>query len=316
MALTALQLVDRAYSELAIGQAPTTVIGNSNLDVTQFLNLANGLGNDLMREWDWQRLSTEYRFTTVYYQYTATVTSGSTTLSALSSTTGLTSTPTYFMVTGSGIVQDTYLVSVNSGASTAVISNAATVSGTTVTLTFGQVMYAMPSDYDRITPDTEWDKTNRWVIIGPNTGQQWQWLKSSTIATGPRARYRILGGLFQIYPAQSAALRYGMEYISNNWVIASGGTTPSKTKFTVDTDTCIYDDQLMVESLKLRFRRESGFPVGTYPAADLATGFNGRLLNIAKTADASAPKLSMSPRRSGYIIGTANIQDGYFNVTP
>ncbi len=314
MALTLLQVVDRAYAEMALGSVPSTVIANTNLDVIQLLNLANGFGNDLMREYNWQRLTKEYRFTTVYYQYTATVVSGSTGLSALSSTTGLTANPTYFMVTGAGIPQDTYLVSVSAGPATAVMSNAATTSGTTVTLTFSQVMYANASDFDRLNDDTEWDKTNRWQLLGPNTGQQWQWLKSSTIATGPRARYRMLGGLFQIYPAQAATLSYGLEYISNQWVLATAAATPSKSSFTVDTDTCIFDDQLMVEGLKLRFRREGGFQTGTYSQNDLQTGFPTRLLSIAKAADAGSPKLSMSPRRAGYLLSEENVQDGNFNL--
>src|SRR5262245_38356396 len=135
MAQTLLQLTNQAQAEL--GQSiSSSVIGNTTLSVIQQLYLINGLGQELVREWDWQWLDKEYRFYTVAFQYTGDVTSGSTTLSNLSSTTGLTATPTYFAVTGPGIPQDTYLVSVNGGAGTAVMSNEATTSGTTVTLNF------------------------------------------------------------------------------------------------------------------------------------------------------------------------------------
>lgn len=314
MANTLLQLVDRAYAEMALGAVPSTVISNTNLDVVQFLNLANGLGNDLVQEYAWQKLTKEYRFTTVYYQYTATTTSGSTTISALSSTTGLTSTPTYFSVTGTGIAPDTYLVSVSAGPATAVLSRAATASGT-VTLTFAQVMYALPSDYDRAVDQTQWDKSNFWPLIGPGTSQEWQFLKGSSISTtGPRPVYRVLGGLFQIWPPQSSALYYGYEYVSNFWVTASGGSSPTKSSFTVDTDTCVFPDQLMVESLKLRFRREGGYTLGGYSPEEVSRGFSSRLLNIAKASDAGSQVLSMSHRNLGVLISNSNIQDGNFNV--
>lgn len=314
MALTLLQIVDRAYGEMALNAVPSTVAANTDLLVTQMFNLLNSTGSELVREHEWQRLSTEYRFTTVYYQYTADTTADSTTISSMSSTTGLTSTPTYFAVTGTGIPKDTYLVSVNSGASTAVLSNPATADGTAVTLTFSQVMYAMPSDFDRLTPDTEWDKTNRWTLMGPSTGQQWQWLKSSTIATGPRARYRMMGGLFQVFPPQASERLFGLEYIGRNWVIASGGTTPSKAAFTADTDTCIYDDTLMVETLKMRVRLEGGIPGGSYSPKDIARRFPLAILDKAKAADASAPMLSIAHRGIGYLISENNVQDGNFNV--
>lgn len=317
MAQTLLQLVDQAYAELALGPVPATVIGNTNLDVISLLNQINGVGQQLVREHPWQALDIQYRFTTVFYSYTGTTTSGSTTLSALSSTTGLTATPTYFAVSGSSaaVPTDTMLVSVNGGASTAVMSQAATASGST-TLTFSQVIYDLPSGYDRLIDDTEWDKTMRWRLIGPSSPQGWQWLKSGEIATGPRTRFRILADKFQIYPPLSDNRYFGFEYLSNFWAATSASAAPTKAAFTVDTDTCIYNDRLMIESLKMRYAMAGAMTYITqnYSPTERQRGFPMAILSDAKTADAGNPMLTMGGRSYGHLIDWNNIPDGYYNL--
>lgn len=311
MAYTLLQIVAQASGELGLA-VPTTVISNSTPDVLQMLYLTNGLGLKLMRRNEWQKLTTEYRFTTVYYQYTATTTNGSTTISSLSSTTGLTTTPTYFMVTGTGINQDTYLSSVNVGNSTAVLTQAATADGTAVTLTFSQTKYAFPTDFDRLISRTDWDKSKHWEMLGPETAQQWQWLKSGYISTGPRIRYRQLGSLFQIWPPISVNDYLGFEYLSNYWVTATGGSTPTKSSFTVDTDTCSFSDRLMTVGLKYEYYKAKGFDVGeeTQPGS-LAYDFKHEFaLEISN--DTPQKTLSMAPRMSTVLIGWDQIPDSSY----
>jgi hypothetical protein len=75
----------------------------------------------------------------------------------------------------------------------------------------------MPSDYDRKIDRTDWDKTKHWEMLGPETAQQWEWLLSGYISTGPRIRYRIFGGYFQIWPMVTTADTLGFEYVSNAW---------------------------------------------------------------------------------------------------
>ncbi len=184
---TMLQLVQQATGELGLS-VPTSVVSNTNTDVIQIYRLINACGYELQRKHEWQALTTEYRFSTVFYTYTGTVTSGSTTVSSMSSTTGLTTNPSYFQVVGSGIQQDTYLTAAGGG--TVTLSLAATGSATGASLTFTQLKYAMPSDFDRLIDRTDWDKSQHWEMLGPETAQQWQWLKSGFISSGPRIRFR------------------------------------------------------------------------------------------------------------------------------
>lgn len=303
MASTLLQLVDRAANELTVS-APATVISNSTQEVVQLLAFANAVGYEMQHEYDWQILDKEYRTTTVYYSYTGDVTSGSTTIANMSSIVGLSNK---FMVTGTGINQDTYVVSASG--TNVVISQAGAATNTTVTLTFSQTLYPLPADYDRLVSDTEWDKSKHWIMLGPETGQQWQWLKSGYISTGPRMRFRVLGGYFQIWPPSGIADYIGFEYISNYWVSSVAaqalGPAPDKTSFTVDTDTCGFPDTVMVLGIKSKYMQARGWadPYGPQFAAQKA---------IAIATDVGAGKLSMAPRLSEVLISMANIPDsGY-----
>ena len=303
MAQTLLQLCQQASREMGIA-APATIISNTAQLAVSLLNLINGVGQQLVTEHEWQKLDIEYRFTTVFYEYTANQTADSVNLTALSSATGLTTNPTYFGVTGNGINQDTYLATIDGGALTATLSQAATQTITANPLTFAQIRYAFPADFDRMVDRTYWDKSKNWQIYGPETGQQWQWLKSGFSATGPVYRFRQLGGLFQIWPPLNADDYVGFEYISNYWVATSASAAGSKTAFTVDTDVCLFPDRLMIDGLKYRFAEQQGLE--RTPMYEKAWR---RQLDIAKAADAGAATLSMAPRPASVLLNWWNIPD-------
>ena len=287
---------------------PATVVGNSNQDVTQLLALVNDAGDALAREYQWQALTVQTIFTAVYYTYTATTTAGSTTLSSLSSTTGLTTNPTYFMPVGGSIPQDTFLVSVDSGASTAEMSQAATASGTAVSITFSQVLFVPPADFDRQIDRTHWDKSKHWEMLGPETAQQREWLKSGYISTGPRIRYWYTGGYFTIWPPLGSTESLSYEYISKYWIRATNAMAATKQAYTVDTDTCIFPDPLMRALIKLKYFEMKGFDTTAMQRAyDMQ-------LDLAKGHDAGSPTLSMAPNMSNVLIGWENIPDSGFGT--
>lgn len=300
-----LALMQQTMVEMGL-TSPVSVAGNTNADVVQTLALMNAAQYELQRQHQWQAITKEYRFTTAFFTYTATLNS-TVNLSALSSTTGLTTNPNYFMVVGTGIQQDTYLLSVNAGASTAVLTQAAQASGAGISLTFSQTKYAMPSDFDRLIDDTDWDKSKHWQLLGPETAQQWQWLKSGYISTGPRVRFRPLGGLFQIWPPLGAADYLGFEYVSNLVATSTSSTTgPDKAAFTADTDISIFPDRLLVLGTKLKYWEIKGFDTTA-----MWRDYNMQL-NLAKAHDAGSPSLSMAPKPTTALIGFGNIPDsGY-----
>lgn len=295
---TMLSLVQQVCDELGLPH-PSAVASSTEDNLVQILALMNATGYELIHLYEWQAITKEYRFTTVYYTLTGTTTAGSAVVTGISSTTNLS---TLFMATGTGINQDTYIQSVDS-ATQVTLTQAATASGS-VSITFSQTKYAFPADFDRLIDRTDWDKSQHWENIGPATSQQWQWLKSGFIATGPRVRFRPLGGYYQIWPPLSSNDLLGFEYVSNQWALSSGGVAQSS--FQADTDTGLFRDRLMVLGTKLKY-----FETKNFDTTALYRDFT-RELDLAKSQDKSAPILSFAPRASEVLIGFDNIPDsGY-----
>jgi hypothetical protein len=296
---TMLSLIQQATGEMGLS-VPTAIASNTAPDQVQQLALLNAVGKELQREYQWQGITVEYQFNTPFYAYTGTATNGLTTLSGMSSVASLS---TNFMVTGTGIPQNTYYVSDNG--TDIVLSNAATATATG-TYTFSQTKFVLPSTFDRLIDRTDWDKTQHWEMLGPETPQQWQWLKSGFISTGPRVRYRMLAQELQIWPPLGANHLLGLEYITSSWVALAAGSQPTKAAFTLDTDTCVFNDRLMVLGLKLKYAEAKGLET-----LALYRDYKNQL-DIAKANDGGSPTLSMAPRISSILVGWNNLPDsGY-----
>lgn len=297
MSMTMLQIIQAAVGEMGSGAVPTAVASSSNQDTIQQYYMLNGLGNSLQREFIWQALNKQYVVTLSYTSLTGSVVDGSTTLT-LSSTATIDNT---YGVSGTGINQACYINSVDSGTTCTMSQPATSTASGTYTLT--KVKYSLPSDYDRQIDRTHWDKSKHWEMLGPLSAQQWEWLISGYISTGPRIRYRIFGGYFQIWPFTGTDDTIGYEYISNGWVTSAAGV--AKTSFTADDDTCIFPDRLMVEGLKHRYFQVKGF-------GDVFLAEYEKQLAIAFGNDQGSQMLSMAPRVSGILITSANLPDsGY-----
>ena len=138
------------------------------------------------------------------------------------------------------------------------------------------------------------------------TPQQWQWLKSSYISTGPRIRWRIMGQLFQIWPLTSTNEYLSFEYISSNWAQSASGA--GQTSMVQDSDTCIFPDRLIVLGLKKKYFEVKGFDTTAFQRDyDMQ-------LNIAKANDAGSPTLSLAPRTANVLIGWENIPDANYGA--
>jgi hypothetical protein len=299
---TLLQNVQDVCLELGL-PVPVTVSSTTDETVRQLQALLNRVGDTLTTENNWQALAKEFRFSTVSYTYVGTVTEGSQVIQNMSSVANL---DTEFQVTGNGILQDTFVTGINGNQVTINIPGTGSYQNTE--LTFGQVMYDMPSDYQRSVNKTQYNKTNRWSVIGPKSAQEWQWIKASYITTGPRMRYRIMGDKFTIWPMATTQVTLGFEYQSNAWVEGSDGTP--KQKATSDTDTFLFPDRLLVLGTKLKYFEIKGFDTTTL-FADYQ-----RELSKFKAQDAGADTLSMAPRYPNILLTQNNLPDtGFGNTT-
>lgn len=304
---TILSLVQNTLQGMGVAKYgdPTTLIGNTNHDIVQVLALINSEGDALAHEKDWQAQQVQYIFSAPFFTYTGTVTSGSTSVTGMSSIAGISSNPTYFQVTGTGIPQDCFVTS--AVGATVTLAQAATASGT-VSLTFSQVLFPPPADFDRQIDRTHWDKSKHWEMLGPSTPQQREWLRSGYISTGPRIRYSYMGGYFMVWPPLGSTESLSFEYVSKYWVSATSPTSlaPTKQAFTVDTDTCIFPDSLMRALIKLKYFEVKSFDTTAYYRDYV------QQRDLAKANDAGSQTLSMNPRPASVLIGIENVQDsGY-----
>ncbi len=293
---TMLQLVQQATAEMGLA-VPTAVASSTNTDTIQQLALLNAVGYEVQRKHPWQAMNVAYIFQVQVSTITANTTLNSSNLTNCSSIVGIDST---YQISGLGINQACYVTGTPSG-STIAMTQPATSANTGATYTLTKVKYAMPAGFDRQIDCTHWDKSKHWQMLGPETPQQWEWLLSGYISTGPRIRYRIFGNLFQIWPAVGVNEVLGFEYVSSYW--ANNATQGS---FIADTDTCIFPDRLMVLGLKHKYFQVKGF--GDIYKADYEDE-----LSEAKANDSGSPTLSMAPQASGVLITWNNIPDNFGN---
>ena len=300
MAYTLLQLVDQVSGELGLSQ-PAAVIGSTNNQTVQLLALAQRLGKDLVREFEWQRLVKAYVLqTTAGISTTGTITAGSKVITSMGTTVGL---EVGNVVTGTGQAPYAEILSVDSGTQVTLNTPVAT-STAAVSMTFAKQDYAMPTDFDRMISDTNWDRTNHWRNLGTKTSQEWQWLQGGIISVGPRERYRIYNNRLRIFQALTSIYTFAFEYVSNYWVMSSGATQGDKGAYTVDTDTAVFPDDLMLAGLKFYFLKAKKLDYA------IELGEFTRALSYTKAQDVPVPAQSLAPIGMNPLVGPWSVQDG------
>lgn len=296
-----LAATQQAISEIGLA-APTALVGSTNQQTIQMLAIAQAAAAGLAAGFDWQVLTKSFSFNVQSAQGAGATVLGNSVVTL----TGPVTADTTYQISGVGIPQGTYVVSIVG--TTLTMSQPATASGSGVALTFGKTKYALPADYLRMINRTQFDKSRRWAMVGPATAQEWEWLQSSYISTGPRIRYRIFGGFLQIWPVIATADLLSFEYISNGYAVdATSGAF--KTTFTADTDTYVWPDRLMQVAIKFRYLNQRGLD------ATSAYAEYDQLLGIAKATDAGAATLSMGGAPGALLINMNNIPDSGYGLT-
>src|SRR3990167_567366 len=135
----------------------------------------------------------------------------------------------------------------------------------TFTTTDGTADYALPSDYSRLLPQTEWDRANKRQLIGPVTRQTWETIKSGLIGSGiVGRRYQIVRSstttsrIMAIDPTPSTTgdtLAYW--YVSANWCSDSAVATPASA-WAADDDVPFLNADLLTLDLVVRYKRSKG----------------------------------------------------------
>lgn len=301
MGSTMIQLIQECTNELGI-PTPSTVAGNQSQETVQLLALLNASGYELLRRAEWRELTRQHTFYTEATTATGSWVNGVAAITGLASTAGLS---TAYQVQGVGIPNATYITSVGPTSVTLNYQTTATVIDGQVI--FQKVKYDLPTDYYSTVNRTHWDKSKRWEMLGPESPQQWEWLLSGYISTGPRIRWRLLGQYFQIWPGMNAGELLGFEYRSKGWVYSAAGL--AQNSFTADSDTCIYPDRVMVLMTKLKYFEAKGF--------DTTALYRDFLMELesAMAQDLAAANLSFAPRPGTVLIGYDNIPDSGYGTS-
>jgi hypothetical protein len=300
MSYTLLELVDQVSGELGLTQPPL-VIGSTNNQTIQLLSLCQRLGKDLVREYEWQKLVKAYIWQTQNaISTTGNITANSKIITNIPSTSGL---QVGNVITGTGQTPYAEILTIDS--STQVTLNApVTTSTSSVSMTFAKQDYDLPSGYDRMISDTNWDRTDHWRNLGTKSSQDWQFLQGGIISIGPRERYRIYNGKFRIFQALTTVYNFSFEYVSNYWVCATGSSEGTKAEFTADSDTSVFPDDLMMAGLKFYFLKAKKLDYG------IELGEFTRALSYNKAQDVPVPSMSLAPVGMNQLVGPWSVQDG------
>jgi len=300
MSYTLLQLVDQMSAELGLTQ-PAAVIGSSNNQTIQILALANRLGKDLVRDFEWQRLVQAYIWQTqVAVSTTGNITAGSKVITNIPTTAAL---AVGNVITGTGQTPYAEILTIDS--STQVTLNAPVATSTSsVSMTFAKQDYDLPGGYDRMISDTNWDRTDHWRNLGTKSSQDWQFLQGGIISIGPRERYRIYNNKFRIFQALTTVYNFSFEYVSNWWVCATGSDQGTKSAYTADTDTSVFPDDLMLAGLKFYFLKAKKLDYA------IELGEFMRSLSYCKAQDVPVSAMSLAPVGMNQLVGPWSVQDG------
>jgi hypothetical protein len=300
MSYTLLELVDQVSGELGLSQPPS-VIGSTNNQTIQLLALAQRLGKDLVRDFEWQKLVKAYIWQTQNaVSTTGNITANSKIITNIPSTSAL---QVGNVITGTGQTPYAEILTIDS--STQVTLNApVTTSTASVSMTFAKQDYDLPDGYDRMISDTNWDRTDHWRNIGTKSSQDWQFLQGGIISIGPRERYRIYNGKFRIFQALTTVYNFSFEYVSNYWVCATGSSEGTKKEFTADSDTSVFPDDLMMAGLKFYFLKAKKLDYG------IELGEFTRALSYNKAQDVPVPSMSLAPVGMNQLVGPWSVQDG------
>lgn len=316
--LTAIQNV---CGELGLA-SPTTVIGNTDPQITQLLALANREGAEFAAiggRWSgWPELNKTYTFNLVPVgPYTGQTTINSNLITGLSSTAGI---QVGYGVAGPGIYQSATITAVPPTTAAGTVQMSAAASSTNPagsSFNFGQISYALPSDIQMFVAATFWDGNFRWPMLGPISPQERATILFGISPVGPRIRFWIVDGLMTIQPlpgtGQTDQIAY--QYISNAFCNTAAGVPRTAVngvcQWGADTDVYVWPENTLTLGIKWRFLRAKGLDY----SEEYDTYQNAVNRQIARSgANRSLPLNATA--RGVHLLGYSNIPDsGYGQIT-
>ena len=169
--------------------------------------------------------------------------------------------------------------------------------------------YDLPDNFGYMIDQTGWNRTDNVPLIGPLSGQIWQYLLGRDLVSYTiYASFRENEGQLWLFPQPPpVGIEISFEYISRNWVRSTdgGGGELFMDHCAQPADVPIYEPYLFERLLKLRFLEAKGFDTMAAEAR-----YNTSL-NSWKGKSVGAPVLNQAAGRGGYPLlnGWCNVPD-------
>lgn len=113
----------------------------------------------------------------------------------------------------------------------------------------------LASDFERIVPETFFNRSIMRQVIGPLTVQEWQ-VQKSLVSSSVLDAWRIRGGQMLITPVPDAGDTYVYEYETKHWCESASGDPQDA--WVADTDMARIPEHLFVLGIEWRWRRDRG----------------------------------------------------------
>lgn len=152
----------------------------------------------------------------------------------------------------------------------------------TFTTVASQKVYALPSDFRRMIPQSEWNRTDTRRLGGPLSPQGWQACKGTALTGSAIVYARRVGTDLWLYEdGLAGSMTIAFEYLTSWWSSATGGTAPTKEYPEASTDLVYFDGHLMSRALKLKWAEAKKF--------DSTSELQDYQAALAQAADDNAP---------------------------
>jgi hypothetical protein len=129
-----------------------------------------------------------------------------------------------------------------------------------------QPVNAVPSDLDHFVDNSMWDRTLTRPVVGPISPQIWEAWKARPVLTSVVFGFTIRGYQMFTAPNPPAGDLVAYQYVTNQAVYPLGASTDgsgnpvlsTQQYFENDTDTCVFDTEILVKGVRWCFLRAKG----------------------------------------------------------
>ncbi len=118
----------------------------------------------------------------------------------------------------------------------------------------------LPIDFDRMVPETFWNRSGSELITGPVTPVEWQSFKTFGF-NYPERRFIYRSGGVEVMPVMAGGETLAFEYISNEWCLSPGSVGQSS--FANDADTFALDENLLIAGIIFAYLDGEDLPSGS-----------------------------------------------------